>query len=300
MTQPRCVLPGSTYLLTRRTLRRHHLLRPDKEMTNLLQYALAVCAARYHIEIHAFCAMSTHLHAVVTDRERRLPLFLGQFHRLVALATKVLRKWEGPVWEPERTSAVRLETPDAVVEKIAYVLANPVSAGLVRHADDWPGAKTRVEEIGRTGARAIRPDAYFDRENPDWPDEVMLEVALPPGVESGAAGAFRDAIAAAVVGLERVADERSARDGRHFVGPVRVTTTSPYERATTFEPLRGRNPTFAVGAVAGAYESAVTALRGFREAYRAALATWRAGIRSVMFPPGTWWMVQSHSALVAA
>src|SRR4029078_9093840 len=108
MSQPRKIVPGATYLITRRTLRRHLLFRPDAAITQLVVYILAVSARRYGMQVHALCAMSTHLHLVVTDVEGVLPRFLQFFHRLVALGTKVLRKWEGPVWDHEATSVVGL------------------------------------------------------------------------------------------------------------------------------------------------------------------------------------------------
>jgi hypothetical protein len=42
MSQPRKIVPGATYLVTRRTLRRHLLFRPDAAIIQLLIYALAV------------------------------------------------------------------------------------------------------------------------------------------------------------------------------------------------------------------------------------------------------------------
>src|SRR3954467_9867026 len=168
MSQPRKIVPGATYLVTRRTLRRHLLFRPDAAITQLLIYALAVSTRRFGLQVHALCAMSTHLHLVVTDVQGVLPRFLQFFHRIVALGTKVLRKWEGPVWDHEATSVVRLLTHAAVVEKIAYVLVNPVAAGLVRHAREWPGAKVHVGEIGCGVLHAVRPSAYLDPENPQW------------------------------------------------------------------------------------------------------------------------------------
>ncbi|MCC6558212.1 MAG: transposase, partial [Polyangiaceae bacterium] len=171
MSQPREILPGATYLVTRRTLRRYLLFRPDAAITRFLIYALAVSTRRFGLQVHAFCAMSTHLHLVVTDVEGMLPRFLQFFHRIVALGTKVLRKWEGPVWDHEATSVVRLLTRAAVIEKIAYVLANPVAAGLVRHAREWPGAKVDAREIGHGALRANRPSAYLDPSNPQWPEE---------------------------------------------------------------------------------------------------------------------------------
>jgi len=95
MSQPRRIVPQATYLITRRILRRYFLLRPDEAITRLILYVLAISSRRFGIEVHALCAMSTHLHLVVTDVEGTLPRFLQFFHRIVALGTKVLRRWEG-------------------------------------------------------------------------------------------------------------------------------------------------------------------------------------------------------------
>jgi putative transposase len=49
------------------------LLRPDAAVTQILLYALAISARRFGLEVHALCAMSSHVHLVVTDVEGRLP-----------------------------------------------------------------------------------------------------------------------------------------------------------------------------------------------------------------------------------
>jgi REP element-mobilizing transposase RayT len=299
MSQPRSILPGATYLLTRRVLRRHLLLRPDAAITNLLVYALAVSARRYGIQVHAFCAMSTHLHLVVTDEQGLLPRFLAFFHRIVALGTKVLRAWEGPVWDHEATSAVRLTTREAVVQKIAYTLANPVAAGLVLHASEWPGAKVLASELGLGVLRAARPEVYFDASNPEWPDEATLGISLPPAIGAAEADDFRREVAAEVASEE--AKAHAERQGAGVLGADRAVHVSPYERATSFEALRARNPTFAVGRGNGdAWRCAAAAVRSFRATYRAALERWCAGVRSVLFPAGTWWMRVLHAVGVSA
>src|SRR5262245_58792265 len=99
MSHPRTILPGSTYLITRRTLLRHMLLRPDPAFNPLILYMLAVSSLRYGIQIHAFCVMSTHTHIVATDPRGCLPLFLAFFHRLVAKGTQVLRNWDDAIWD---------------------------------------------------------------------------------------------------------------------------------------------------------------------------------------------------------
>jgi putative transposase len=99
VSQPRQISPGNTYLITRRCLRRHYLLRPDYFINNLFIFLLAVLSDKYQIAIHAFCLLSTHEHLVLTDTLGKLPDFLRDLHRLTALATKVFRKWEGSVWD---------------------------------------------------------------------------------------------------------------------------------------------------------------------------------------------------------
>ncbi len=67
--------------------------------------------------------------------------------------------------------------------------------------------------------------------------------------------------------------------------------SSPYDRATSFEPIRARNPHFAVGeGNRKEFFEAVVDLRAFREAYREAIDQWKKGVRDVLFPEGTWWM----------
>ncbi len=300
MSQPREIVPGATYLLTRRALRRHLLFRPDAAITQLVLYTLAVSARRYGLRVHALCVMSTHLHLVVTDIDGLLPRFLQFFHRLVALGTKVLRAWEGPVWDHEPTSVVRLLTPEAVVEKIAYVMANPVAAGLVSQARDWPGAKVLVDELGCGLLRARRPEVYFDPANPQWPGEAMLPLTLPPNVTQDAADSFRQKVCAELERLEAQARAEVRRQGFGVLGAERASKISPYDRATSFEALRDRNPTFAVGrGQPGAWQRAAAAVRAFRAAYHEALAQWRTGVRSAVFPAGTWCMRVLHNACVA-
>jgi hypothetical protein len=80
-----------------------------------------------------------------------------------------------------------------------------------------------------------------------------------------------------------------------------VLKSSPFGRATSWEPIRKRNPTFAVGpGQKAAFFEAVTELRAFRRAYREALDRWRCGIRDCLFPAGTWAMRTMHGALTEA
>jgi REP element-mobilizing transposase RayT len=294
------VLRGATSIVTRRTLRRHHLFRPDPAITQLYLYTLGLCAKEFGVELHAFVLMSTHEHLVLTDTNERLPDFLRRLHRLVALGTKVLRKWEGPVWDHERPSVVRLLTERAVIEKMAYVLANPVKAGLVQRAAHWPGVTVLPQELGRRTWKVKRPDFFFDADNPNWPDEVELMLTTPPTLRGLFTDAqIRDAVALELTHQERLAQAEVKKKGWRVLGSERIRRVSPYRRAKSFEPIRGRNPTFAVGrGQRKAFFAAVAELRAFRRAYRDALERWRAGLRQTVFPAGTWAMRCMHAAPV--
>jgi putative transposase len=304
MSQPRHIVPRDTYLITRRVVCRTFLLRPDAIITQIVLYALAVSATRFGMQVHAFCTMSNHLHLIVTDSLGVLPDFLHFFNRLVALCTKVFRAWEGSLWDSNAASVVRLTTRAAVVEKIAYVLANPVAAGLVPRADEWPGAKVSVGELGRGMLHAKRPKVYLDPENPTWPEEATLPLTLPPIIEQDDATRFRDDVADELLRLEGKVHAEMWQKGRSFLGAKQIMAVSPHDRATSVEPQRGRNPTFAVGRDQHDLGlRAAAAVRAFRAEYREALERWREGVRcdrvrNVVFPAGTWWMRVFHGAAV--
>ncbi|MDQ3036169.1 MAG: transposase [Myxococcota bacterium] len=301
MTQPRRIREGATFLITRRALRRHCLFAPDPRITQLFIFALAWCAQMFGVEVHAAILMSTHEHLVVTDVRGVLPMFLQMFHRLVALATKVVRKWEGAVWDHEPPSIVELVTPEAIIQEIGYAIANPAAAGLVERAADWPGATTLVEQLAGGVLAADRPTFFFAASNPQWGARASLTLTLPPMLDGlHTPESFRAAVADEVDRIEREARVSQREKGLAFAGPKRCKRISPYRRMRGYEALRGRNPVLAAGRGQSAVRiEAIRLLRAFRAAYREALDRWRTGYRDVVFPAGTWLMSRLHAAAVS-
>ena len=288
-----------TVLVTRRTLRRTHLLRPEQRVNELFCYLLAVIAKRHGVVVHAAVLMSTHEHMVVTDVNGCLPRFLAELHRMLALCIKVLRKWEGEVWDGGKTSVVELRTPEAVIEKLAYVAANPVAAGLVRRASDWPGITTVPDDLGKARMRATRPPFVLDPENPIWPGEATLELVMPPRLRMSD-DEVRSAVAAELAELEALAGDEVRAKGWTVLGAARLRKLSPFQRAKSWESLRALNPTFAVGRhQRQAFIAAVAVVRAFRRAYQQALSRWRARVWGVVFPRETWLMRILHGVSVA-
>jgi putative transposase len=294
MSLPRRVLPNTTYLVTRRCLGRRFLLSPDDPLNNLFIYCLGLAAKKHGVEVHAVSVMSNHYHLVLTDPEGVLPDFMGWLNRQLAMCIKRLRGWEEVVWEPNVPySAVVLSGSAEVLDKVAYVLLNPVSAGLVRSPERWPGALSTLGVLRRATMAAKRPAVWF---KDTAPEQVTLTFLLPPGF-TGRAG-YLATLEALLTG--RLAEVRAElrRQGRSFLGRNRVRKTKVTDQPVTKKPRFGLNPTFSA-LTRPAWLAAVRTLRAFRKAYRVAYEAWRGGARDVEFPLGTWWVVRCAGAAAA-
>lgn len=300
MTQPRHVAPGKTYFISRRATRRHYIFRPDEdgEMQNAFWFCLGTTALQFGILVHVATLMSTHLHVVLTDARGVLPDFLREFHRLLANATKCHRGWPEEVLSADNTNVVELLDANTIVDECGYAIANPVSAGAVRHAHEWPGATVAASEIGLRIVVARRPSFYFRADNPRWPERVQLPITMPRQVidELGSAEAGRDAVAQAVRRYEEAAWAHARAHGVGFGTARRAMRTPVTSRASSWEDFGSRNPTFAARGNRETAQLAVRALRLFRTAYREALELWRCGVQDVVFPLGTWLMRVLHHA----
>ena len=269
MTAPRQVLPGTTYLVTRRCAQRQFLLRPSKLVNEIFSYVLAIAAQRFGVQVHAFRVLSNHFHLVVTDPHARLPAFHQYLDALVARAINAsLGRWE-TFWAPNSYSAVTLVSAADVLDKTAYVLANPVAASLVRLGRLWPGLWSAPEQIGGDRLEVNRPKQFF-HPNGSLPEKVSLQLTAPPGF--AAPDAFRDQLVAALA--EHEAQAHAAN--REFLGVERVLAQRPTAQPRPGEPRRGLNPRIASRDKWKRIEALGRLVEFLRE-YRAAWAARRAG-----------------------
>lgn len=232
--------------------------------------------------------MSNHHHLVITDPRGVLPDFLRELHRTTAKALNVLHGESENLWAAEPCSAVRLGNDEDIVDKIAYVVANPVAAGLVQQPEDWPG----LARWGESLTQVKRPGAYFSRDG-DSPERIVLRVCSPEGISDRWKAKLRRAIRAKVSD----ARDRLRIAGRRFVGRIGVLGRSHAERAHSFEE-KSISPTVAAADPA-TREHMLDTIRAFRIAYSRALEKWREGVRNAVFPFGTWWMRVYHAAKTA-
>jgi putative transposase len=296
MTAPRCIVPGTTYLLSRRASERRFFLRPSEDVNAVLRYLLAVAAERFGIVLHAFCVLSNHLHIILNDTRGNLPAFEQYLDSLVARSINALHgHWES-FWAPGSYSAVTLLSAEDVLSKAAYVLANPTSAGLVRHGSEWPGLWSAPERIGAAPVLVSRPTGFFRLDGP-MPETASLQLVCPSEFES--VEIFRRQLVALVTALEDQAARELAEQGRSFLGARMVLAQNPNARPAPGEPRRGLNPRIAGGDKWKRIE-AILRLKEFLKAYRDAWLAFAGGLRDTVFPPGTYWLRVAYGARCAA
>jgi REP element-mobilizing transposase RayT len=289
MSNPRPILAGKTYLITRRCAQREFLLRPSETTNHVFRYVLAVAAARYGIQVHAFCVMSNHVHLILTDPKALLPRFQQLLGALVARAVNAsLGRWES-FWAPGSYSAVDLGSGEDVVDKAAYALANPVAAGLVPTGREWPGVWSDPGLLVADPIEVRRPEGFFSKKRSTLPEKVGLALSPPPGFESPIE--FRDRIVSAAAALEQKAADRLR--GK-FLGAARVLKQNPRSRPSSVEPRRNMRPRVAARNKWMRIEALVR-LKEFVRAYRAAWAERRAGNLDAVFPAGTYLLRVLHS-----
>ena len=283
VTAPREILPGRTYLVTRRCTQRQFLLKPSRRTNELVRYCLAVAASKTGVLLHAVCFMSNHWHGVVTDPLARLPEFLEHFHRLFARAQNAALGRSENLWSSDKTSVVLLVSDEDVLDKMAYTIANPTAAGLVRAPSEWPGVvTTRLGEQWKVDM----PDVFFDSEG-SLPETITLKFARPPICRQLDGTELAHHLSAAVEGRVREAREAMEQQRRKFLG-ARAVLQQRFDAApTTSEPRRGVNPRVAAAQTPERI-SALQRLVAFLRDYRAAWLAWRDGKRAQLFPAGTY------------
>ena len=298
MSLPREVLPGQTYMITRRCTQRQFLMRPDSETNNAFVYCLAEAAARFRIEVLFTVAMSNHHHTGIYDPDGNYPAFIEHFHKLFAKCQNALRgRWEN-FWSSEQTSVVRLVAPSDVVDKMTYALTNPVKDGLVERAHHWPGASSLGFLMHGTPVVASRPKHFF-REDGSMPESVRLVFAKPKGLEQLSAPEFAALVLERVGQVEEVAAVQRRRKGTLVLGRKAVLEQRWNGRPASREPRRELSPRVAARSEWSRIE-AILRNKAFRDAYLRARAMFINGVRDVLFPAGTYWLRRFAQALCVA
>jgi putative transposase len=296
MTIAREVLPRKTYHIVRQTNERMFMLKPCQVTLEIVTYCIIEAALKYNVLVHGFALMSNHLHMQVTDQVANLPLFTKHVFTEIAKAMNAHWGHTGSFWaRAARPGCTLLVTREAIVQNLAYILANPVDAGLVDTSADWPGLITAASDVvtkkvyfGKTGL-----SAYLAKREET---ELQFSMSLPPGV--GDAKTFADDVYREQLAMEAAAREERKAKGKPVLGAKAAKAVKWYHRPKTPVILGEMNPAI-MAVTKEARIAAIAHLKAWRKAYREALDLYRAGNREVVFPIGTWRMHKLFTCNVA-
>jgi REP-associated tyrosine transposase len=112
------------------------IFRDDTDRLNWVS-VLARTVDRFHWQLWTYCLMTNHFHVVV---EAQLDALSSGMHRLngtYAQRFNRRHKRTGHLFQ-DRYAVRAIDNERRLVATCAYVLDNPVRAGLCDGADDWP------------------------------------------------------------------------------------------------------------------------------------------------------------------
>ena len=288
MSLPRQVVAGRTYMITRRCSERRCFLRPDPETNNAFIYCLALAAARAKVDVIFACAMSDHHHVGIYDGQGSFPIFIEHFHGLLARCQNVhLGRFES-LWSSDPTSVVELVEPHDIVAKLAYALANPMAAGLVDTAEDWPGVNSFQAMVTNQPLTGTRPTHFF-RAKGGQPDSVALPMARPHAFAGLSHDEWANLVTAHVRENEAAHRQRREQAGRPVLGRKAVLEQDPMASPKSEAGHFNLKPRVAAKDKGTRIET-LRRNSGFFARYRRAFEDHIAGVANVLFPFGTWWM----------
>ena len=137
----RLIVPGYPHHVTQRGVRRQTTFFDDKDYRAYLTLAVELIADA-DMHFYAYCLMPNHVHAIVVPfNPKVVSSFFATLHRRYARRTNARNDWRGHLWQERFYSAVMAE-PHALAA-MRYVELNPVRAGLVAAAEEWPWSSAR-------------------------------------------------------------------------------------------------------------------------------------------------------------
>ena len=143
----RLVVPGLPLHITQRGNRRQQTFFGDEDYAAYVELMADWCQER-GVEVWAYCLMPNHVHLIaVPESEDGLRRAVGEAHRRYTRRINFREKWRGCLWQGRFASFVMDER--YLLAAARYVELNPVRAGLVLNAEEWPWSSARSHLLGR-------------------------------------------------------------------------------------------------------------------------------------------------------
>ena len=142
----RVVAAGTPHHVTQRGNRRQQTFFRDGDYLRYLQLAAEWCA-KADVECWGYCLMPNHVHLILTPRSTSgLRAALAPLHWRYTYEVNKRERWTGYLWQG-RFASYPMDD-GYFLEASRYVGLNPVRAGLVARAEQWPWSSVRAHLRG--------------------------------------------------------------------------------------------------------------------------------------------------------
>lgn len=143
MARPlRIEFAGALYHITSRGDRREAIFEDDEDREMFLD-VLAEVVERYNWICHAFCLMTNHYHLVIETVEGNLSQGMRQLNGVYTQTSNRRHRRTGHLFQG-RFKGILVDKDAYLLELSRYVVLNPVRAGMVDSADQWPWSSYRA------------------------------------------------------------------------------------------------------------------------------------------------------------
>jgi putative transposase len=214
----RVVVPGAPHHVTQRGNRRQPTFFNDGDYLAYLDFAAEAFAAA-EVEVWAYCLMPNHVHLIAAPRRAEgLAGAVGTTHVRYTRRVNGRERWTGYLWQG-RFASFPMDA-EHLRACVRYVGLNPVRAGLVQQASNWPWSSVRAHVHGA-------------------PDRLLTLDALAPVLGDDPAGFFAvDAPEEARRKLRRASVTGRPLGAREWVKALEAATGRPLQDPPLGRPRR--------------------------------------------------------------
>ena len=152
--RPRVLGAGLLYHVVARGNRRETVFLGHRDYETYLQ-RLALYRARYAVTLHGYCLMPNHVHLVLGTTKAPLDRFMQGLQQSYTQRFNERYGQVGHVFQG-RYKAFLCQTDEYLITLVRYVHQNPVRAGLVSRAEDYPYSGHRAY-LGGVGTDLVDP-----------------------------------------------------------------------------------------------------------------------------------------------
>ena len=250
---PRYLPPGWSVEVTTRTTCGFYLLPATSSFARVMVGILGKAQERYPVQIHAAVATSNHYHLILTPADaEELADFMEFVNGNLAREAGRLVGWHGSFWADRYHLIPISPEPEALIDRLRYLLSNTLKENLVARVAEWEGlhcAEALIDgkpmsgvwydraveyEVNRQAERkAARNDEPVEPvKRGDFMTPYELKLAPLPCWRNKPRGEIRKRVAQMVAEIEAVAAKLREKLGTKLVGMEKIRHQDPLERPT--------------------------------------------------------------------